>query len=92
MHHDAREPAAADNLGPLPEWDLGDLYAAPHAPELNADTEWLRGECRAFARDYEGKLAGARHRGTAGGDPPLRADRDGVRADHELCRACATTR
>ena len=25
--------------------------------ELNADTEWLRGECRAFARDYEGKLA-----------------------------------
>ena len=58
MHHDAREPAAAENLGPLPEWDLGDLYASPHASELNADTEWLRGECRAFARDYEGKLAG----------------------------------
>ncbi len=58
MHYDAREPAAAENLGPLPEWDLGDLYVSPHASELNADTEWLRGECRAFARDYEGKLAG----------------------------------
>ena len=31
----------------------------------------------AFAADYEGKLAGARRRRPAGGDPPLRADRDG---------------
>ena len=58
MHHDARDPAAGENLGPLPEWDLGDLYASPQASELNADIEWLRGECRDFARDYEGKLAG----------------------------------
>ena len=87
MYHDAREPAAAENLGPLPEWDLGDLYASPHASELNADTEWLRGECRAFARDYEGKLAGLDTAGLLGGDPPLRAHPVGVRADHELCRA-----
>ena len=33
-----------------------------------------------------GQARGARHRGTAGGDPPLRADRDRIRADHELCR------
>ena len=92
MHHDAREPAAAENLGPLPEWDLGDLYASPHASELNADTEWLRGECLAFAARLRGQARGARHRGAAGGDPPLRADRDGVGPDHELCRACATTR
>jgi oligoendopeptidase F len=47
-----------ESLGPLPEWDLGDLYVSPQASELGADTEWLRGECVAFARDYEGKLAG----------------------------------
>lgn len=55
---DAREPAAGEALGPLPEWDLGDLYVSPEAPELDADTAWLRGECLAFAADYEGRLAG----------------------------------
>jgi oligoendopeptidase F len=54
---DAREPAAGEALGPLPEWDLSDLYASPEASELAADTGWLRDECRAFAADYEEKLA-----------------------------------
>ena len=44
-------------LGTLPEWDLGDLYAAPDAPELLRDLTWLEGACASFAADYEGKLA-----------------------------------
>ncbi|MGL4281101.1 MAG: M3 family oligoendopeptidase, partial [Albidovulum sp.] len=44
-------------LGDLPEWDLTDLYAAPEAPELKRDMDWLEGACASFAADYEGKLA-----------------------------------
>ena len=49
--------AGAGEFGPLPDWDLGDLYTAPDAPELARDMDWLEAECAAFARDYEGKLA-----------------------------------
>ena len=51
----ARDEAA---LGDLPVWDLTDLYAAPDAPEIAADLDWLTAECATFARDYEGRLAG----------------------------------
>jgi oligoendopeptidase F len=59
------QPAALDAvaevggapLGDLPDWDLSDLYAAPDAPELARDLDWLETECAAFAADYEGKLA-----------------------------------
>lgn len=55
---ESREAAGGDNsLGPLPEWDLSDLYSAPDAPEIGRDLDWLRGECAAFAAEYEGKLA-----------------------------------
>ncbi|TCP62936.1 oligoendopeptidase F [Rhodovulum bhavnagarense] len=54
--HDANASGGAD-LGRLPEWDLGDLYAAPDAPEIARDMGWLETECAAFATDYEGKLA-----------------------------------
>ncbi|MCT8328038.1 M3 family oligoendopeptidase [Albidovulum sediminis] len=49
--------AAAGGLGDLPEWDLSDLYAAPDAPEVKRDLDWLEGACAVFAADYEGKLA-----------------------------------
>ncbi|MDR5651769.1 M3 family oligoendopeptidase [Ruixingdingia sedimenti] len=49
--------AAAGGLGPLPEWDLSDLYPAPDAPEVARDLDWLRDACAGFAADYEGKLA-----------------------------------
>ncbi len=56
---DPRDPAAsADALGPLPEWDLTDLYPAPDAPEIARDIDRLAAECAAFAADHEGKLAG----------------------------------
>ncbi len=51
---DARQAGA---FGDLPEWDLSDLYAAPDAPEVARDLDWLRDACRGFADDYEGRLA-----------------------------------
>jgi oligoendopeptidase F len=50
--------ALDEDLGLLPEWDLTDLYAAPDAAEIARDTDWLGAECRRFAADYEGRLAG----------------------------------
>jgi len=49
--------AAAGGLGDLPEWDLSDLYAAPDAPEVQRDMDWLQDACASFAADYQGKLA-----------------------------------
>ncbi|HVL20405.1 MAG TPA: M3 family oligoendopeptidase [Amaricoccus sp.] len=59
----ARDEAA---LGDLPTWDLGDLYAAPDAPEIAADLDWLTAECASFARDFEGRLAGLDSAGLLG--------------------------
>ena len=50
--------ASSGGLGNLPEWDLSDLYAAPDAPEIARDMDWLEGACADFAARYEGKLAG----------------------------------
>ncbi|MGY6705156.1 M3 family oligoendopeptidase [Roseinatronobacter sp.] len=44
-------------FGDLPDWDLSALYAAPDAPELTRDFDWLRQECAEFASEYEGRLA-----------------------------------
>ena len=56
---DSRDPATSDDaLGPLPEWDLTDLYPAQDAPEIARDIDWLGTECAAFASEYEGGLAG----------------------------------
>jgi len=55
--HDANATAGTEGLGNLPEWDLTDLYAAPDAPEIKRDLDWLEEACASFAADYEGKLA-----------------------------------
>ncbi|MBC6407875.1 MAG: M3 family oligoendopeptidase [Rhodobacteraceae bacterium] len=44
-------------LGPLPRWDLGDLYPAPDAPALTRDLTWVQDACADFAAQYQGKLA-----------------------------------
>ena len=49
--------ATGGGLGKLPDWDLGDLYAAPDAPEVARDLAELERACAAFAADYEGKLS-----------------------------------
>ncbi|SHJ44233.1 oligoendopeptidase F [Palleronia salina] len=54
---DANASAGGRDLGDLPEWDLSDLYAAPDAPELKRDMDWLEKACADFASDYQGKLA-----------------------------------
>jgi oligoendopeptidase F len=54
---DAVTDAGGAPLGPLPEWDLSDLYTAPDAPELQRDLAWLEEECTAFAQNYAGTLA-----------------------------------
>ena len=45
-------------LGALPEWDLGDLYPAQDAPELEADLTGASSSADAFAENYQGSLAG----------------------------------
>ena len=50
-------PIGANELGPLPDWNLSDLYTATDAPELARDLKWLEKSCAEFAADYEGKLA-----------------------------------
>lgn len=54
---DTMTPALPD-LGPLPTWDLSDLYPGPDSPALKAELERAEQDARAFAKAYEGKLAG----------------------------------
>jgi len=54
----ADDASAGGGLGKLPDWDLGDLYAGPDAPEFARDMAVLGVACTDFAADYEGKLAG----------------------------------
>ena len=45
-------------LGDLPTWNLADLYSSPTGTDLDADLKRAAEEATAFARDYEGKIAG----------------------------------
>ena len=51
------EPSGGKDLGTLPEWDLTALYAAPDAPEIKRDLDWLEEACARFNADYQGRLA-----------------------------------
>jgi oligoendopeptidase F len=51
------DTAAAKKLGPLPEWNLADLYAAPEDPAFAADMRRGEEDAKAFAETYKGKLA-----------------------------------
>jgi oligoendopeptidase F len=53
----AAESRAAD-LGALPEWNLGDLYAGMDAPEFASDLAKAEAECKAIAEAYRGNLDG----------------------------------
>jgi oligoendopeptidase F len=54
----AGEAGAEAALGPLPEWDLADLYPGRDSPELHRDLEALTADATAFRERHEGKLAG----------------------------------
>jgi oligoendopeptidase F len=45
-------------LGELPTWNLGDLYSSPTGPDLDADLKRAMADAEAFAKAYEGKVAG----------------------------------
>jgi oligoendopeptidase F len=52
------EPAFTEqeSAQPLPAWDLSDLYAAPDAPEVQADLERADQAATALADDVKGRL------------------------------------
>jgi oligoendopeptidase F len=50
----AAEAAAA--LGPMPEWNLADLYPSPTAPEIARDLAAAAAEARRIKEAYHGKL------------------------------------
>ncbi len=50
----ARTPS---RLGPLPEWNLCDLYAGIDDPQVARDLDRADAECVAFEAAYKGKLA-----------------------------------
>ncbi len=58
----AQESAAAkpaptpDDLGPMPEWNLADLYPSPTAPEVGRDLEAAAKEAKRIKETYHGKL------------------------------------
>src|SRR5260221_6202466 len=55
--HDVAETATSQkDLGPLPEWDLADLYPRRNSPELTRDLAGLGTEAGAFRARYQGRL------------------------------------
>jgi oligoendopeptidase F len=47
---------AGQQTGPLPEWNLADLYPGIDSAELKRDLEWTEAECVAFEKAYKGTL------------------------------------
>ncbi len=56
-------PAAAPDLGRLPEWNLADLYTGPTAPEVARDLDAAAREAAAMKADYQGQLAACARNG-----------------------------
>src|SRR5712692_10587724 len=44
-------------LGPLPEWDLADLFPGRDSPELAGDLAALAEDATSFQQRYQGRLA-----------------------------------
>ncbi|MEA2838909.1 MAG: oligoendopeptidase [Methylobacteriaceae bacterium] len=49
-------PSSAPDLGPLPEWNLADLYPSMESDLYAADLARAEVECKAFSEEYRGKL------------------------------------
>src|SRR5262245_46439929 len=52
-----RKPVKMPKLGPLPEWNLSDLYPGLDSPEVKHDLEQADLDCVVFEREFKGKLA-----------------------------------
>ncbi len=55
---DGAAAEAAEALGPMPEWNLADLYPSPTAPEIARDLKAAADEARRIKEAYHGKLVG----------------------------------
>jgi oligoendopeptidase F len=62
----AASAAPSPALGPLPEWNLADLYPAMESPAFAADIAKATTECEAFSATYRGKLAALATDATSG--------------------------
>src|SRR5689334_4042504 len=52
------EAAEFPDPGPLPAWNLDDLYPGPDSPALKSDLDRMETAAKAFFRSYNGRLAG----------------------------------
>src|SRR5579875_3323797 len=52
----AAKARPAPDLGPLPEWNLEDLYPSMDSPAFAADLAKAGAECKSFNTAYKGKL------------------------------------
>src|SRR5260370_15557855 len=52
-----RDAMGQKDLGPLPEWDLADLYPGRDSPELTRDLAGLAAEAAAFRARHQGRLS-----------------------------------
>ena len=71
----ARRTGGAPDLGPLPEWNLADLYRSIDAPEFKRDLDRAEAECISFEKAYKGRLAelaSGAHAGQSLADPVRR--------------------
>ncbi len=50
--------AEDENIGPLPTWNLGDLYPGRDCPEFSADFDAVAADAEEFQKSYQGKVAG----------------------------------
>ncbi len=62
---DRAQATTAADLGTLPEWNLGDLYKSPEAPEVAQDLDAAAKEARRMREAYQGKLTGMAKDGAA---------------------------
>jgi oligoendopeptidase F len=62
----ATSSRAAARLGPLPEWNLADLYAGMDDPQVKRDLDRADAQSIAFEEAYRGKLAALAERPDAG--------------------------
>ncbi len=53
----ASASAASHDLGPMPVWDLSDLYTAPNAPEVARDLARAERDAQTLKEQCQGKLA-----------------------------------
>src|SRR3546814_20331939 len=53
----AQDTGAAPDIGPLPEWDLSDLYPSPDSGALKSDLDSAANEAKAFAARYRTQVA-----------------------------------